>query len=141
MAKMTDQEWRALASEGTRTGKLATVRADGRPHVAPVWFVIHGDDVVFNTAADSVKGRDLARDPRAAFCVDDENPPFAFVILEGVAELDDDLPTVRHWATQIAARYLGAEHAEKYAENFAKPGQLVVRIRIDKVIAERDLTG
>ena len=34
--KMTDEQWHAFVSEGTRTGKLATVRADGRPHLAPI---------------------------------------------------------------------------------------------------------
>jgi hypothetical protein len=36
-------------------GKLATTRADGRPHVVPIWFVLDGDDLVFNTGADTVK--------------------------------------------------------------------------------------
>jgi hypothetical protein len=31
-------------SEGNRTGKLATVQAEGRPHVTPIWFVLDGDD-------------------------------------------------------------------------------------------------
>ena len=48
---MTDEEWRAFVLEGTRTAKVATVRPDGRPHVAPVWFVLDGDDVVFTTGA------------------------------------------------------------------------------------------
>jgi nitroimidazol reductase NimA-like FMN-containing flavoprotein (pyridoxamine 5'-phosphate oxidase superfamily) len=37
--KMSTEQWREFVSAGTRTGKLATVRADGSPHVAPVWFV------------------------------------------------------------------------------------------------------
>ena len=49
--RMDDAEWRAFVSEGTRTGKLATVRADGRPHVVPIWFVLDGDDLVFTTGA------------------------------------------------------------------------------------------
>ena len=43
---------------GTHTGKLATVRADGRPHVAPIWFVIDGDDLLFMTNESTVKGID-----------------------------------------------------------------------------------
>ncbi|MFC7480431.1 pyridoxamine 5'-phosphate oxidase family protein [Luedemannella flava] len=43
---MTDAQWRAFVSEGTRTGKLATA---GPPHVVPVWFVLDGDDVLFTT--------------------------------------------------------------------------------------------
>lgn len=47
---MTDDEWMDFVSTGTRTAKLATTRADGRPHVAPVWFVLddHGQ-FVFQT--------------------------------------------------------------------------------------------
>ena len=48
-------------SEGTRTGKLATTRHDGRPHVVPIWFVLDGDDFVFNTGEHSIKGRALTR--------------------------------------------------------------------------------
>ena len=62
MREMTSDERRAFLLTGTRTGKLATVRPDGRPHVAPVWFVLDGvtekgDVVVFTTGADTVKGR------------------------------------------------------------------------------------
>ncbi|EDY43308.2 pyridoxamine 5-phosphate oxidase, FMN-binding protein, partial [Streptomyces sp. SPB074] len=81
--KMTDEEWRAFVSEGTRTAKLATVRADGSPHIAPIWFVLDGSDLVFNTGERTVKGRNLARDGRVALCVDDERPPFSFVTIEG----------------------------------------------------------
>ena len=51
--KMTEEEWREFVSYGTRTGKLSTVSADGSPHVAPVWFVLDGDDVVFNTGKET----------------------------------------------------------------------------------------
>ena len=54
---MSEEALDRFLSEGTRTGKLATVRADGRPHVAPVWFILDGPDLVFMTAADSLKGR------------------------------------------------------------------------------------
>ena len=98
-----------LRASPPRTGKLATVRADGRPHVAPVWYDVDPDgSVVFNTGAATVKGRNLARDPRASLCVDDERPPFSFVVLEGVAELSDDLGEVRRLATRIGGRYVGA---------------------------------
>ena len=82
--RMTDEERRAFLMHGTRTGKLATVRADGRPHVAPIWFVLDGDDLVFNTGATTVKGRNLRRDPRASIVVDDETPPFSYVRVDGV---------------------------------------------------------
>jgi PPOX class probable F420-dependent enzyme len=137
---MTETQWRAFLSEGTRTGKLATTRADGRPHVAPVWFLLDGDDLVFNTGATTVKGRTLARDGRVAFCVDDDRPPYSFALVEGLATLSEDLTEVRHWATRIAARYVGPEQAEEYGARNGVPGELLVRVRIEKVIALAALT-
>lgn len=133
--KMTDEQWRAFVSRGTRTGKLSTVRTDGRPHVTPIWFVLDGDDVVFSTAKSSVKGRNLARDGRVALCVDDDRPPYDFVVLEGSAELSEDLDEVRHWATRIGARYMGEDRAEEFGARNGVPGELLVRMRPDKILA------
>ncbi|MFB7495750.1 PPOX class F420-dependent oxidoreductase [Streptomyces sp. NPDC056161] len=137
--KMTDEEWRAFVSDGTRTGKLSTVRADGSPHVAPIWFLLDGDDVVFNTGKETVKGRNLARDGRVALCVDDDRPPFHFVVLNGQARLSEDLDEIRHWATRIGARYMGEERAEEFGARNGVPGELLVRVAVDKVVAVRDL--
>ncbi|MDF9811303.1 PPOX class probable F420-dependent enzyme [Streptomyces sp. SPB162] len=139
MTTMIDAEWRAFISAGTRTGKLATVRADGRPHLAPVWFLLDGDDVVFNTGKETVKGRNLARDGRVSLCVDDDRPPFSFVVIEGKARISEDLPQVRDWATRIAHRYMGAEQADAFGARNGVPGELLVRVHIDKVIAIKDL--
>ncbi|GHE38393.1 PPOX class F420-dependent enzyme [Streptomyces longispororuber] len=133
--KMTDEQWRAFVSQGTRTGKLSTVRADGSPHIAPIWFLLDGDDLVFNTGKDTVKGRNLARDGRVALCVDDDEPPFAFVVLQGQAALSEDLEQVRHWATRIGGRYMGEDRAEEFGARNGVPGELLVRVRIDKVLA------
>ncbi|MET7762726.1 PPOX class F420-dependent oxidoreductase [Streptomyces sp. NPDC005393] len=132
---MTKEQWQKFLLEGTRTGKLATVRADGSPHIAPVWFLLDGDDLVFNTGQDTVKGRNMARDGRVCVCVDDDRPPFAFVTVRGRAELSDDLEQVREWATRIAARYTGEDRAEEYGARNSVPGELLVRVRIEKVTA------
>ncbi|MEU9674041.1 PPOX class F420-dependent oxidoreductase [Streptomyces parvus] len=132
---MTDDEWRGFLSEGTRTAKVSTVRADGRPHIAPVWFLLDGDSVVFNTGKESVKGRNLARDGRVALCVDDDRPPYAFAVVQGQAELSEDPEELLRWATRIAVRYVGADAAEEFGRRNGVPGELVVRVRIDKVVA------
>ncbi|MET0628887.1 MAG: PPOX class F420-dependent oxidoreductase [Acidimicrobiia bacterium] len=133
---MSHDEWRAFVLDAGRTGKLATVRADGRPHVAPVWFTLDGDDVVFTTGERTAKGRSLARDPRVSMCVDDERPPFSFVIIEGVAELSDDMDELLRWATALGARYMGEAQAEGFGRRNAVPGELLVRIRPTRVIAQ-----
>ncbi|WP_406065490.1 PPOX class F420-dependent oxidoreductase [Streptomyces sp. NBC_01077] len=136
MTRMTDDQWRTFVSEGTRTGKLATVRDDGSPHVVPIWFLLDGDEFVFNTGKDTVKGRNLARDGRVSLCVDDDTPPFAFVSLSGRAELSEDPKELRHWAGRIGARYMGEDRADEFGKRNAVPGELLVRVRIHKVTAQ-----
>ncbi|MFD3540435.1 PPOX class F420-dependent oxidoreductase [Streptomyces sp. NPDC058662] len=136
--KMTQEEWREFVSRSTRTGKLSTVREDGAPHIAPVWFVLDGDSFVFTTGKDTVKGRNLARDGRVALCVDDDRPPFSYVVLQGRAEITeyaDGADALLAWATTIGARYMGEERAEAFGRRNAVPGELLVRVPIDKVVA------
>jgi hypothetical protein len=133
---MSDDERRAFLEEGTRTAKLATVRVDGRPHVAPVWFVLDGDVVVFNTGAGSVKGKALARDARVTLCVDDERPPFAYVIIEGTAAIDTDLDDMLTWATRIGGRYMGTDRAEEFGRRNAVASELLVRVTPTRMLTE-----
>src|SRR4051794_33648705 len=103
MREMQPSEWKAFLSHGTRTGKLATVRRDGRPHVVPIWFVLDGDDLVFNTARESVKGRILRREGRASVCVDDQAPPFSYVTVEGTVSITEEPEEMLRFATLIGA--------------------------------------
>ncbi|CAL9667012.1 hypothetical protein SUDANB1_07265 [Streptomyces sp. enrichment culture] len=139
--KMTDAQWREFVSHGTRTAKLSTVRADGSPHVTPIWFLLDGNEVVFNTGKDSVKGRNILRDGRIALCVDDDRPPYSFVVLRGRARVSDDLDEIRHWAIRIGARYMGEERAEEFGARNGVPGELLVRVTVDRVLAERDVAN
>jgi PPOX class probable F420-dependent enzyme len=138
---VTDPKISAFLSTGTRTGKLAYSGADGRPLVAPIWFIVEGDVLVFNTGKDTAKGRALARDPRAALCVDLEEPPYGFVQVQGDAELSEDPGELLRTATAIAARYMGDDRAEEYGKRNAVPGELVVRLRPAKVIAHFNISG
>ena len=138
---MADAEWRAFVQGCTRTGKLATVRRDGRPHVVPIWFVLDGDDVVFTTGARSVKAHALRRDPRACLCVDDENPPYAYVMIDGIVTISDDLVKMLRFATAIGSRYMGAERGEEFGRRNAVPGELLLRLTPTAVRAEADITG
>ncbi len=139
--QMTDAEWRDFVTADTRTGALAVTRRDGRAHVTPVWFLLDGDDVVLTTHGSSLKARILRRDPRAALCVDDQQPPYSFVTIEGAVTLSEDLPELRHWATEIGRRYMGPERAEEFGARNGVPGELLVRLPTTKVVAYRDITA
>ena len=60
MRQLSPDEARAFLLERPRTAKLATVRADGRPHVAPVWFDMDGDAIIFTTWHTTVKAATLS---------------------------------------------------------------------------------
>ncbi len=137
MKDMTVDEARVFLSQGARTGKLATVRADGRPHVVPIWFLLDGDELVFTTWHKSAKAAWLQRDGRIALCVDNENPPYDFVLVEGTATIDEDLYNLLTWATKIAARYMGEARAEEYGRRNGVPGEWLIRAKITRIIGQK----
>ncbi len=140
-ASVTDPQISAFLSAGTRTGKLAYTSADGQPLVTPVWFIVEDGCIVFNTGKDTAKGKALARDPRTAISVDLEEPPYAFVQVQGTAELSEDLGELVRTASLIGGRYMGADRAGEFGQRNGVPGELLVRIRPAKVIAAFNLTA
>lgn len=129
-----------LSADPARPAILATVRQDGRPHAAPIWYVLddHGR-VCFNTGADTVKGRVLRRAGYAALTVQNDRPPFSYVMVEGPVELVDDLAVVREWAARIGGRYMGADQAEAFGARNGVPGELLCRLTIDKHVGALDV--
>ena len=132
MARMSRDDALRFLAEGARTGKLAVTRRDGSPHVMPIWFVLDGDEIVFTTGRDTIKGKSIRRTGRAAMCADDERPPFAFVSVSGPATYEDNPPEMLEWATKIAARYMGDE-AEAYGKRNAVEGELLVRLKPERI--------
>ncbi len=140
MAELSDRVV-AFLSAGTRTGMLGYVAADGRPLVAPVWFVVDDGQLAFNTGRDTSKGRALRRDPRVVICVDDPHPPYSFVQVQGVVTVSEDPQDVLDIATRAGGRYMGADRADEFGRRNAVPGELVVRVRPTKVITGFDISA
>ncbi|MBV8733965.1 MAG: PPOX class F420-dependent oxidoreductase [Solirubrobacterales bacterium] len=138
---MTLEQVRCFMSHATRTAKVASVMKDGQPHVMPVWFVLDGEQIVFTTGANSVKGRNLRRDPRIALVVEDDEPPFAFVHVRGRVTIHEDLDELLRFATAIGSRYMGEDRAEEFGRRNAVPGELLVRVIAERVIAEAGVAG
>ena len=122
MPEMSKKEIRRFLMMGTFTGKLATVKKDGSPHIVPIWFVLESRnknggifDIIFTTDNTSIKARNIQRNNRVSICVDDQTPPFSFVIVNGTAKIynikRDELFRI---ARKIALRYMGKDKAEDY---------------------------
>jgi hypothetical protein len=73
--------------------------------------------------------------------VDDDRPPFAFVHIRGVATLSEDTAALLRFATELGARYMGPGRAEEFGKRNAVPGELLVRVTPERIIAEDDLAA
>ena len=87
---------------------------DGWPLVAPVWFVVEDGVLLFNTGKETAKGRAVRRDARLAISVDVEEPPYAFVQVQGTATISEDPDELVRSATAIGSRDMGADRAVEF---------------------------
>ncbi|HKG71341.1 MAG TPA: PPOX class F420-dependent oxidoreductase [Nitrososphaeraceae archaeon] len=151
---MSEKEIKRFLMQGTFTGKLATVKKDGSSHIVPIWFVLDGsdkngngdrgedDDIIFTTSGSSVKAKNIERDNRVSICVDDQTPPFSFVIMYGTAKIHHYRQNeLFRFATKIARRYIGKDNAENYGRRNSTEGEVLVRIKAKRIIAEKDIAG
>ena len=131
---MTEAQARAFLDQGARTATFVTVRPDGRrPHAVPTWYIRDGDDYVFTSWHTSVKVANLAANPNVSLVVQDPEPPYSYVTVEGTAVVLDDLAECRRIATALGVKYMGADRAEAFGERNGVPGELVVRLRPRRV--------
>lgn len=141
MRKMSHDEYLHFMMERPRTAKVATASLDGQPHVAPVWFEMDGETIIFTTWHTTVKAKHLRENPRVSLSVDDDTPPFSFAVVEGTAEIANPTPEeFLHWATRIAGRYMGGDLAKAYGQRNAVPGELLIRITPTKIVTRAGMS-
>jgi PPOX class probable F420-dependent enzyme len=114
-------------------GVVGTTRADGSPHVVPVWYRHDGEAVHIWTGDDRRWVRNLARDNRVAFSVQEEQPPFGAVIIRGRAEIRRGAG-VDEEIRRITERYIPAAEVTAYVARFPHL-RTIVTIRPEKVVA------
>lgn len=109
-------------------GQLATIRADGTPHVSVVWVDTDGENVLVNTAKGRAKHRHVARDGRATLHVANNENPYEYVSVTGRATLVDEGADAH--IDKLAAKYLGAE---TYPYRTPTEERVIVRVQPDHV--------
>ncbi len=83
----------------------------------------------------------MRRNPQISICVDDESPPYAFVIVQGTAKLYDNHKDLLKWNTILGGRYMGKELAEVYGKRNSVEESLLVEVTPTKMISNKDVTG
>ncbi len=88
---MSTEEARAYLESG-HTGILSTIRADGSPALAPLWFVVLDDSVFIRTLARSHKVAHMRRDPRVSFMVESGVAwaELRAIVIHGFARFEED---------------------------------------------------
>jgi hypothetical protein len=112
MPAMSNAEYRGFVTAETRMPKWVAAHRDGRPHVVPVWFVLEGDGLLTTGVG-----------------IDDDRPPYAFVLIEGCASVSTDPMPCCAPALSTPPAMSGAE---EYGWLNAGEGMLVVRITAEK---------
>jgi len=98
-----------------RMARVATVNADGSPHVVPMWYALHDGGFAFTTRRGRRTARNLLRDPRLTFVIDDDAlPRYRAVVVDGEGRLAPD--RAAEVACAVSRRYLGPDHGARYAQ-------------------------
>jgi PPOX class probable F420-dependent enzyme len=95
-------------------GVLATYRRDGTVMLSPVWHEWHDGGFDVMTGSHDGKAGHLRRDPRASIVVCEDSPPYRGIEVRTTARLSTLHD--RSAVSRIAARYLGQEAGDRYAE-------------------------
>ena len=130
--RMTESERQDFLA-GLHVGVLGIERADGPPLVLPVWYSYEpGGEVEVLTSASSIKGRLAAAAGRASLCAQQEELPYKYVTVEGVAEIDELGGDAKAAVLPMAIRYLGEKVGRGYAAGDTASDEIRIRIRPER---------
>ena len=121
--------------EERRFAVVGTTNPDGSPHLAVMWYLLDGDDIVVNSAQGRFKDRNLARDPRMSVVVEDE---YRWIRIDGRARIEHDQTITHEDIRRLASRYYEDERKVDAAmrDNFSKQHRITYRLPIDKIAGE-----
>ena len=100
----------------TLVGVISTIDKKGHPRTAPIWFHWENGSAYMFTDRNSLKWRNIQRNPHASLCVDWREPPYKSVILDGLIEEVDR--SLYELVLLMALRYYGGEVGSEFAEGY-----------------------
>jgi PPOX class probable F420-dependent enzyme len=117
-----------------RYAVLGTTNGDGSAHLTVMWYLLEGDEIMFNTAAGRKKPENLARDPRASLIVPDG---YRFVRVDGTVRANDDQRLAQADIRKLAFRYYQSEeHVQRSAVAWAKQHRITYRMPALRVYSD-----
>ena len=121
--------------EEKRFAVVGSKNSDGSPHLAVMWYLVDGDDIIVNSAQGRIKDRNLAADPRMSVLVEDG---YRWVRVDGRARIDHDQGIAHADIRRLAARYYEDERKvdEAMRNNFIKQHRITYRLPLRRVASE-----
>lgn len=124
---------------GRHSMAVATIGADGRPHVVAMWYGFLDGAPAFETYRKSQKVVNLLRDSRITCLIEDGDryDRLRGVELIGTGTIIDDGEALRTIARSLFERYdtgFGPDQGEEYI-NFMVAKRVAVRIDVDDVVS------
>jgi PPOX class probable F420-dependent enzyme len=118
-----------------RYAVLGTTNKNGSAHLTVMWYVLEGDEIMFNTAAGRRKPENLARDPRASLIVPDG---YRFVRVEGTVRANDDQAIAQADIRKLAFRYYQSDERVQRSVNatWAKQHRITYRMPAVRVYSD-----
>lgn len=95
-------KWAEDRLKKSRQFQIATTRPDGRPHLMIVWALWMDGLLYFSTGKETVKARNLKRNPNCSMCTDE---PAEALVLEGAVETERDVKTIRKFIVLYEKKY------------------------------------
>ena len=136
MADMNQQEIAAYLAEA-HIAHLVTLRSNGRPHVAPVWYLEENGQAFVMADANAVKVRNIRRNPAVTLSIATDQRPLKYVVLNGEAEVVEK--DIAQMVERICVRYDGPVRGVEFAKELLAENRLkLIDIRVTRVIDWQD---
>lgn len=136
MATLTPEEIDQYLG-GPHVAQLVTIRPDGRPHIAPVWYIREDERVKVMTFESSVKVTNIKSNPKVALSVATDGHPYRYVILEGDATLTTE--DLEREVERLCVHYEGQERGAEYTrELLAGSGMVVIDVTVRKTMSWKE---
>ena len=133
MAKLSQAEIDQFLSEPL-VSHLVTVRPDGRPHVAPVWFIWQQGHALAMVGEGAVKVGNLRRNAVASLSIASPDRPYKYVVLEGEGQVTKE--NLAQVVQDICLRYEGPEQGPVYAQELLSQDRMtLIDIQVTRVIS------
>ena len=109
--------------------RIAYIATDGTPRVVPIWFHWTGQEFVFGTPPKAPKLKALAKNPKVALTIDDDNFPHKVLLVRGSAQLETVSGIVPEYAA-AAERYFGTQQGKAWVQQMSTMSPQMVRISV-----------